>query len=858
MEIQKFNVTGMSCAACSSAIERTVNKLPGVKKAEVNLLGNSMKVEYEAAAQPDTVVAAVEKAGYGASPIIAAGEKAPAAAVKADPLALEMRGMRRRLIVSFIFLIPLMYLSMGHMVNWPLPGFFLGTENAVTFALTQFLLTIPIALVNQKFFTSGFRGLLNRAPNMDSLVALGTSAAIAYGIFALLRMSWALGNGAPDIVDHYAHQLYFESAATILTLITLGKTLEALSKGRTGAAISALLDLSPKTALLLRDGQEVEVPLESVQVGDVLAVKPGGRVPLDGIVLTGQSAVDESALTGESIPVDKEEGDAVTGATLNTSGYFTMRVERVGGDTTLSQIIALVEEAGASKAPIAKLADRVSGIFVPIVIAIALVCFVIWLVAGMGVEFALSRAVTVLVISCPCALGLATPVAIMVGTGRGAKNGILYKNAEALETLRHVDTIVLDKTGTLTEGKPKVTDIIPLRGGEKDLLFLAAGLEQFSEHPIALAILEEAKRQGVQPAEVTEFKALSGMGIKGRTAMGKCVAGNELLMRDRKIDLAPAKDLPAKLAAEGKTPLYIGFNSELAGIIAVADLPKADSAAAVAAFKKRGLRVIMLTGDNVATAKAVQAMVGADEAVAEVMPKDKDEQVKKLMEAGHKVAMAGDGINDAPALARADVGIAIGAGTDVAIESADVVLMKSTLADAVTAVDLSRAVLRNIKQNLFWAFIYNVIGIPIAAGVFYTAFGLVLNPMFGAAAMSVSSIFVVVNALRLNFFKAKPLPGVKAPEIPVKTPPEPEQEAPADIKEDISMKKIIIHIEGMTCAHCEGRVDKALNELDGVTAKVDLENGLARVTIEGEMPDETLKEAIVDAGYEVTGIEDAE
>lgn len=885
MGSQKFSVTGMTCAACASHIEKAVKKLPGVEKAEVNLLGNSMTVTYNESEQTTGSIAqAVEKAGYGASPTIKDREGAkkattttPSLPLEENPLTAEIHRMKNRLVVSFIFLIPLMYISMGHMVNWPLPSVFLGVENAVSFALTQFLLTLPIVYVNRKFFMGGFRSLANRAPNMDSLVALGATASLAYGIFALYRIGWALGNQSLSVAEHYTHQLYFESAATILTLITLGKTLEAISKGRTGAAISALLDLAPKTALVLRDGAEVEVSIEDVVVGDMLAVKPGSRVPLDGTLLEGMSAVDESAITGESIPVGKEPGDALTGATLNTSGYFTMRVDRVGEDTTLSQIIALVEEAGASKAPIAKLADRVSGVFVPIVMIIALACFIVWMVTGYGIEFALSRAVTVLVISCPCALGLATPVAIMVGTGRGAKHGILYKNAEALEDLSHVDIVVLDKTGTLTEGTPQVTDIIALKGNQKELLFLAAGLEQKSEHPLALAILEEAKRWGIEPAPVYDFKALSGLGVRGRTAQGRCLAGNERLLRERGVNISAAGDSSKTLAEQGKTPLYFAFDGELVGIIAVADLPKPDSASAVAAFTERKIRTIMLTGDNAATARAVCKMVGADEVVAEVLPGDKDEQVRRLMTEGRKVAMVGDGINDAPALARADVGIAIGAGTDVAIESADIVLMKSSLLDAVTATELSRTVLRNIKQNLFWAFIYNVIGIPIAAGVFYPLFGLTLNPMFGAAAMSLSSLFVVTNALRLNLVR---LPSLKHPVESASraaAPPHPEvltegeaallsgpsnastQETtgssePAENKEVQPVEKII-HIEGMTCGHCSARVEKALNELAGVEATVDLEAKIAMLKTDGAIPAETLKETVVAAGYEVTGIE---
>lgn len=755
VQTTKFTITGMSCAACSAHIEKAVGKMPGVEKAQVNLLANSMVASFDpAVVGPAEIVAVVEKSGYGAAVLPKpgqAGDDAPAK--QADPMKAELAGMKRRLVVSFVFLLPLMYVSMGHMVGLPLPGFLAGVENAVSFALTQLLLTLPVVLVNHKYFTGGFGTLLRGAPNMDSLIALGASAALAYGLFALYRIGWGLGHGQPDIAMHYLHDLYFESAAMILALITLGKTLETISKGRTGAAISALLDLAPKTALLLRDGQEVEVPVAQVQPGDVLSVKPGARVPVDGVLLEGHGLVDESALTGESIPAEKQVGEAVTGATVNTSGYFTMLATRVGDDTTLAQIVSLVEEAGASKAPIAKLADKISGVFVPIVLVIALVCFGAWLLLGQGFEFALARAVTVLVISCPCALGLATPVAIMVGTGRGAKNGILFHNAEALQTLSRVDTFVLDKTGTVTEGKPQLTDLVPFGMAEEALLSLAAGLEAKSEHPVAQAILAEAKTRGVPPAAAAAFDSLSGLGIRATVEGLESLAGNARFMQQQGIDLAPAGDLPGKLAAQGKTPLYFTQNGKLAGLIAVADLPKPGSAAAIAAMRRRGLRAVMLTGDTAATAEAVRQMVGLDEAIAEVLPKDKDATVQKLMQEGHIVAMVGDGINDAPALARADVGVAIGAGTDVAIESADVVLMKSDLADAVTARDLSRAVLRNIKQNLFWAFFYNIIGIPIAAGIFYPH--LMLSPMFGAAAMSLSSVFVVTNALRLNLFKTK-------------------------------------------------------------------------------------------------------
>ncbi len=880
METQKFNITGMTCAACAAHIEKAVGKLPGVAEVQVNLLANTMMVRYDAGrVSAAEIVATVEKNGYGAAPVplpgVATGETTPAKKV-GNPLKQETRSMWRRLIVSAAFLLPLLYVSMGHMLGLPLPPFLAGTANAMSFALTQFLLTLPIALVNYKYFTGGFRSLAHAVPNMDSLIALGATAAIAYGVFAMYRIGWGLGHGEIDVVTQYMHELYFESAATILTLITLGKTLEAISKGRTGAAIAALLDLAPKTAVLLRDGQEVGVPVEQVRPGDLLAVRPGTAVPVDGVVVEGESAVDESALTGESIPVEKNTGDKVMSATMNTSGYFVMRAERVGNDTTLAQIVALVEDAGATKAPIAQLADRVSGVFVPVVMGIALLCFAVWLFAGMGVEFALARGITVLVISCPCALGLATPVAIMVGTGRGARNGILYRNATALENFCRVDTVVLDKTGTVTEGKPRLTDVIPLGISEEELLALAGGLEAKSEHPVAIAILEAAAARNISPLPTDGFEALSGLGLRARVDGAPCFAGSERLMMQHGIDTTFAGAMAATLATEGKTPLYIARGGKLAGLLAVADLPKPTSAAAVAALRQRGLRVLLLTGDNAATAEAIRQMVGIDEAIAEVLPQDKADVVKQLMDAGHKVAMIGDGINDAPALARADVGVAIGSGTDVAIESADIVLMKSDLADAVTAYDLSRQVLRNIKQNLFWAFIYNIIGIPIAAGVFYPAFGLVLNPMFGAAAMSLSSVFVVLNALRLNLFRPATLPATgSAAQMPAKTqggapfsmPPgtvSPSETAAAVfaspnkatiIKEAPTMEKIIT-IEGMSCAHCVAHVESALKALPGVhSAAVSLEDKKATVQTDGSVSEEALRAAVTEAGYAVTGIQ---
>lgn len=754
MKKSKFNVIGMNCAACSANVQKAVEKLAGVYKADVNLLANSMVVEFDETLTESEIISAVVRAGYDAEEIEkSTRQKNTPKRSGQDSLRSEIQVMKWRLIISFAFLIPLMYISMGHMIGLPLPAFLAGTENGMSYALTQFLLCLPVVLVNHKYYTGGFKSLLHRAPNMDSLIALGSSAALVYGIFALYRIGWALGNNRLDVISYYLHNLYFESAAMILALVTLGKMLEAISKGKTGTALESLMDLAPKTALLLRDGVETEIPLEDVQPGDILVVKPGDRIPVDGIVLEGMSAVNESALTGESLPVEKNPGNAVTGATVNTSGYFTMQAKRVGDDTTLAQIVALVEEAGASKAPIAKMADKISGIFVPAVILIAIITFSVWMLMRQTLEFSLARAISVLIISCPCALGLATPVAIMVGTGRGAKNGILYKNAEALETLCHVDTVVLDKTGTITEGRPKLTDIIPFGLAEEKLLALAFGVEMKSEHPIALAVTEAAKERNILPVDANNYMALSGLGLRAEVPDGVCVAGNLRLMEQEDVNISAAGKLPEQLAREGKTPLYFALNGILIGIVAVADMPKQDSALSIASLKQRGLHVVMLTGDNVATAEAIRSQIGVNEVISEVLPQDKDGKIQKLIESGHKVAMVGDGINDAPALARANVGIAIGAGTDVAMDSADIVLMKSNLSDAVTAYDLSRATLRNIKMNLFWAFFYNSVGIPIAAGLLYPTLGLTLNPMIGAAAMSLSSVFVVTNALRLNLFK---------------------------------------------------------------------------------------------------------
>ena len=854
MTKQKFNITGMTCSACSAHVEKAVNKLEGVS-ATVNLLSNSMTAEYdEGAVSPQDIIAAVTASGYGASLPAEKGKAAPAQ--REDAMGQELSSMKSRLIWSFVFLIPLFYISMGHMMGAPLPGFLLGHENAVAFGLTQLLLTLPIMYINDKYFRVGFKTLWNRAPNMDSLIAVGSAAAVVYGVFAIYQMGYGLGHGDMELVSRYHMDLYFESAGMILTLITLGKFLETRSKGKTGEAITRLMDLAPKTATVLRDGGETEIPVEEVQVGDRVVVRPGQSIPVDGVILEGQSAVDESALTGESLPVDKSVGDKVAAASINKSGSFIFRASRVGEDTTLAQMIRLVEEASASKAPIAKLADKVAGVFVPVVMAIALVTAVVWLFAtGGDITRALTAGVAVLVISCPCALGLATPVAIMVGTGKGAENGILIKSAEALETLHTVDTVVLDKTGTLTQGKPVVTDIIPAvprPEGEEGLLSIAYCLEGPSEHPLATAIVEEAVKRNLALASVSGFTAVHGRGVRAEFNQHTYIGGSHVMMEEAGIAPGPLSARADALAAQGKTPLYFGDETDkkLLGIIAVADTPKPTSAQAVAAFKELGLEVVMLTGDNRRTAAAIGGELGVTQVLAEVLPQDKERKVKELQQAGKKVAMVGDGINDAPALARADVGLAIGAGTDVAIESADLVLMKSDLLDVAAAVELSRATIRNIRQNLFWAFFYNALGIPLAAGVFYSALNWQLNPMFASAAMSLSSVCVVTNALRLRFFKSRFQCEHTAEQAPCACPVEIN-----DKKGEITMNKTMM-IEGMMCAHCTGRVEKALSAIDGVSAvEMSLEGKSASLTLSKEVPDQILTDAVTQAGYEVVSIQ---
>ena len=864
---EKFDVTGMTCSACSSRVEKCVSKLEGVNEVSVNLLTNSMQVEFnDAVIQEQGIIDAVVHAGYGAS--VQGKKKASDTREslkenKKNPVQEHMEYMKKRTIWSFIFLIPLMYVSMGHMIGLPLPGFLHGTVNAVGFAMTQFLLCIPVIYINRAYYTKGFSTLLHGAPNMDTLIAVGSAASLVYGVFAIYRMGYGLGVQDMDLVNRYLHDLYFESAVMILALINIGKYLEARSKGKTSEAINKLMDMAPKTAFAERNGTVVEIPAEEIQIGDILQVKPGSSVPADGVVLEGVTSIDEAAITGESIPVQKVPGDSVIAATMNKAGFFRMKASKVGDDTTFSQIIRLVEDASASKAPIAKIADKIAGVFVPIVMTIALITAVVWLLAGAEFEFALSCAISVLVISCPCALGLATPVAIMVGTGKGAENGILIKSGEALEVTHNIQSVVLDKTGTITQGKPAVTDIRGVKTDSKELLKIAAAMEKKSEHPLAEAVLAKAEEEKISLPEASEFSAVAGMGIEAVIEGKKYYAGNFRLMKEKGIDCTGIKDYLETLTGEGKTPLLFADEKELLGVVGAADIVKPTSAQAIRELKKMGIQVIMLTGDNERTAKAIQRQLDIDTVIAEVLPQDKEREVAKLQENGQKVAMVGDGINDAPALARADVGIAIGAGTDVAIESADIVLMKNDLLDVVTAISLSKAVIRNIKENLFWAFFYNVCGIPLAAGVFYTALGLKLSPMFGAAAMSLSSLFVVSNALRLRFFHVLKKPqkeedgtvhttekinGQTGKKQIVNTSAE-----AVENKEEMNM--YTMKIEGMMCPHCQAAVTKALNGIEGVKAEVDLEKKEAYVEAADSVSKEELTKAVVNAGYEVVSVE---
>lgn len=881
---ERFDVTGMTCSACSSHVEKSVGKLTGVENVSVNLLTNSMQVEFDEN-KLDTagIIKAVEDAGYGAavkdehakSGAKTSGQSGSQENNGLSAVEQNVKNMKKRLIVSLIFWIPLMYVSMGHMIyqwlNIPMPPFTMnflhGNENAITYAFTQFLLLLPILIANQKYFKNGFKTLWHRSPNMDSLIAIGAGAAILYGIFAIYRIGYAMGHGDMMVVHQYAHDLYFESAGTILTLITIGKYLETKSKGKTSEAITKLLNLAPKTVTAVRDGVEQVVDAADVEKGEIFLVKPGESVAVDGIVLEGKSSFDESAITGESIPVPKQEGDTIVSASINKSGLIRAKATKVGEDTTIAQIIRLVEEASSSKAPIAKMADKIAGVFVPAVITIALITGVIWLISGATFEFAMSTAIAVLVISCPCALGLATPVAIMVGTGKGAENGILIKSGDALETAHQIDTVVLDKTGTITQGKPVVTDIICAAGKNADktqLLQIAGSLEKGSEHPLAEAIVNYCETNSIALEKVTDFNALFGKGIEGTVSGTHYYAGNEKMMEEKGISLSTEqKNQIQALAKQGRTPLLFADEKQFLGIVAVADVVKPTSKEAVQKFRDYGIHVIMLTGDNEVTAQAIKEQVGIDEVIAGVLPTQKEQKISALKQAGHKVAMIGDGVNDAPALASADVGIAIGAGTDVAIESADIVLMKNDLLDAVGAVKLSKAVIRNIKENLFWAFFYNSIGIPLAAGVLYPLFQIKLNPMFGAAAMSLSSVCVVSNALRLRWVK---LHDAK------KTQSEPHQDVAASTIADINQHNALdnnikstnndkgestmtttISIEGMMCAHCQAHVEKALKEVAGVTeVTVSLENKNAVVT--GDASVEALKQAVVDAGYEVTDV----
>ena len=858
--MEQYNVTGMSCAACSARVEKAVKKVPGVTSCSVSLLTNSMGVE--GTASPAAILSAVQEAGYGASPKNASASKASDASADLDALAdRETPKLKRRLIASLGFLLVLMYFSMGHMMwGWPLPHWFDG--NHVAMGLVQLLLAGIVMVINQKFFINGFKGLIHGAPNMDTLVALGSMASFVWSTYALFAMTRAQVDGSDELVMHYMMEFYFESAAMILTLITVGKMLEARSKGKTTDALKSLMKLAPKTATLVRDGAEVTVAIADVQKGDVFVVRPGENIPVDGVVLEGTSAVNESALTGESIPVDKAVGDKVSAATTNQSGFLRCEATRVGEDTTLAQIIKMVSDAAATKAPIAKIADTVSGFFVPAVISIAVVTTIVWLLLGHELGYALARGISVLVISCPCALGLATPVAIMVGNGLGAKNGILFKTAASLEAAGRTQIVALDKTGTITEGAPRVTDLLPAEGvSETELLTLAAALESRSEHPLAKAVLADAETKAITPPEVTDFAALPGNGLAAKLDGMDIYAGNAAFIQTKLTLPAALAQQAEKLAAEGKTPLFFGGAGRLLGVIAVADTIKEDSPEAIRQLQNMGIRVVMLTGDNQRTADAIGRQAGVDEVIAGVLPDGKEAVIRQLQASG-KVAMVGDGINDAPALTRADTGIAIGAGTDVAIDAADVVLMNSKLSDVPAAIRLSRATLRNIHENLFWAFIYNIIGIPLAAGLFIP-FGLTLNPMFGAAAMSLSSFCVVSNALRLNLFDLHSTrhdhktasPAAAPVQSAAENNKKSDAEAPEVKTEDHPMKKTL-KVEGMMCGHCEARVKKALEALPEVDeAVVSHEAGTAIVTLNAEVADDVLKNAVEAQDYKVTGIQ---
>ena len=845
---EKYNITGMSCAACSAKVERVVGKLDGVENVSVNLLTNSMQVEYkEDKLSSNDIIKNIADAGYGASLDTATKQKKEEKSIKKTNDD-AITSMKFRLKVSIVFLVILMYFSMGSMIGLPLPKFLSGEGNPVGFALTQLLLVLPVMYVNRKYYISGFKSLFHLSPNMDTLIAVGTVAAFTYGVIAIYVMGYALNNADMHTVTEYRMNLYFESVSMILTLITLGKFFETGSKARTTDAISKLIDLSPKRANVLRDGVEENILTEDVVVGDIVIVRPGESIPVDGMIIEGSTSVDESAITGESIPVQKEKGDKLIAATINKNGSVRIKATEVGEDTAISRIIALVEEASSSKAPIAKMADKVAGVFVPVVMGISLITFIVWLALGYDFSFALNCAIAVLVISCPCSLGLATPVAIMVGTGKGAENGILIKSADALETTHSIDTVVLDKTGTVTEGKPVVTDILAFDTDENEFLKLAAGVESASEHPLAEAIVEKAKEKSFEIVSPTEFQAISGRGIVASVSGSKIIAGNEQAIKEQYGNSENFTEVFKKgneLASQGKTPMYFGKDGKLLGIIAVADTIKKDSKEAIQALKNRNIDVVLLTGDHKNTAMAIAKEAGIKKVIAEVLPTDKEEHIRELMEAGHKVAMVGDGINDSPALARADVGIAIGAGTDIAIESADIVLMHSSLKDVATAIDLSKAVIRNIKQNLFWAFFYNSIGIPLAAGVFYLSMGWKLSPMFGAAAMGMSSVCVVSNALRLRGFKPKEIKknNIENDEIEL---------IENKRKEDNNNMTTVINVNGMMCEHCKATVEKVTRGVEGVSnSEVNLDAKNVTIEHSADTDLEKVKKAITDAGYEV-------
>lgn len=856
MTTEKFRVTGMTCAACQANVTRRVQKLSGVQEVDVSLLKNQMQVTFdESAVAEGDICAAVTEIGYGAEPAEApappggdgSGRDFQSQWKKRQQDAEEEQAaMKKRLTLSVILLVPLMYVAMGAMMGLPVPSFLIGMENTLVSAMTQLLITLPILVLNRKFYTGGLRSLWKRSPNMDSLVAVGSGASLLYGIFALYRMAWGFGHSDMALVHQYAHDLYFESSAMIVTLVTVGKYLESRSKAKTSGALDKLVDLAPKTATVLREGAETVIPAQQVQAGDIVVIRPGESLPVDGVVTEGHGYVDQSAITGESLPVERGPGDPVLSATINKNGSFHFRASKVGDDTTLAQIIRLVDEAGSTKAPIARLADKISGVFVPIVMVIALVTAIVWLIAGQTFEFSLSCAIAVLVISCPCALGLATPVAIMVGTGKAAEYGILVKSAESLENLHRVDTIVLDKTGTLTSGKPAVTDVQVLDDtlSPAGFLALAAALETGSEHPLAQAVTEYAKSQGIPPYKAEGFSATAGRGVQAKIQGELCLAGNLAFLREQGIEADSAAAQGESFARQGKTPLFFVKAGQLAGVIAVADSLRESSLRAVERFHKMGLRVVMLTGDNKATAQAIRQQAGIEEAVSDVLPAEKEAVIRRLQGENRRVAMVGDGINDAPALTRADIGIAIGAGTDIAIDSADVVLMKNSLEDVCTAIELSKSVIRNIRMNLFWAFFYNVLGIPVAAGLLWPLFAIKLSPMLGSAAMSLSSVCVVANALRLRFFKDKARISPQTAS-PVETPI-----LNTTVEGANTMKKVLT-VEGMMCAHCQSHVQKALEGVAGVTAvSVDLEAKKATVEMAEDVADELLAAAVKDAGYE--------